>query len=232
MTHTTDNCVKPESSTVLYQTLLAFHQGQLDARSYAAVLQRLAANRRWRAHLDSLRSLDLEEAAAQHDALNLGRFETANATAFCREVAATGGEVLSRFLRRQQDEALGAARPAWDQHVNGCVYCRRMRRLMQAQIVRERNDIPEGERLLRERLLEDLYRAALDRVTQALAPHLPPAPPAAPAEEETTLLGENTILELKYPERTTQTESTTNILEEETFDVLDEVTNEVDERGV
>ena len=51
---------------------------------------------------------------------------------------------------------------------------------MQARFVCETHDVPDGENLLRERLLEEEYREALDRVTDRLRSEEPPPIPPPP----------------------------------------------------
>jgi hypothetical protein len=65
-----------------------------------------------------------------------------------------------------------------------------MRRQMQARVVCETNQLPEGELLLRDWLLEPYYHDVLDRVTDHLRSELaaaPPTAPRAPAVEQTAL---------------------------------------------
>jgi hypothetical protein len=185
---------RPNQDALSYEELLAFYRGELDARACAKIKTNLTRSRRWRAHLDSVRSLDLERAAARQDAESLQRFDVANATPFCREVARSRGDVLLRFIRREQETALGEPRAAWDRHVNRCVYCRRTRRLMQARFVCETNDVPEGEPLLREWLLESYYRAALDEVTRKLLPDRTD-PSGDPTWGEAGIAQEETVVE-------------------------------------
>jgi hypothetical protein len=151
--------------------LLALYRGEFPPTEAAAIEAEVKQSKRWQAHWDSLRYLDLERAAARSDAEALGHFE--GGTRFCREVARTNGEVFLLFLRGLQESALGHSRKEWDRHVNLCVYCRRMRRLMQARYVCETHEVPEGEQLLREKLLEHEYREALDRITARLRQAVP-----------------------------------------------------------
>src|SRR5262249_9646308 len=162
-----------------YERLLAFSRGQLpDAADQADVERRLATDRRWRAHWDSIRQLDLERAAARQDARDLEQFAPGQTTPFCRAVAASRGEIFLPLIRRQQELAGEWDRKQWAAHVDRSVYCRRMRRRMPARVLREDNGLPEGEALLRDWLLEPSYRDALDRVTRALAEDKPLAPSA------------------------------------------------------
>jgi hypothetical protein len=151
-----------------YETLLGFLRGELDAPGVERVRTRLATDPRWRAHHDSTRHLNLERVAARQDGRDLHKFSRAQATAFCREVARTDGEVLLPLIRKEKEEAAGRARREWDRHIDRCVYCRRMRRLMQARVIREAHGIPADEPLLRDWLLGRHYREPLARLTRRL----------------------------------------------------------------
>jgi hypothetical protein len=148
--------------------LLAFVRGDIsDPREYARIADLVQGDRRWRAHWESVRSLDLERAAAVQDARDLRTFD--EPTEFCRAVAASGGAVLLPLLRGQ-DRAGEWRRRQWDRHLRRCVYCRRMRRQVRARLECEENGLPGGEPLLREWLLEPLYAEALNAVTRRLGP--------------------------------------------------------------
>lgn len=151
-----------------YEQLLAFSRGQLNRAASDEIQRRVETDPRWRAHYESVRFLDLERLAARQDAKELEGFVAPKDAPFCRSVAQSAGAVLRDLLRE------GAQRPASQgseglrEHALRCVYCRRMLRLQQADLARDANGLPPGEKLLREWLLEDAYREALDRVTGQL----------------------------------------------------------------
>src|SRR5438552_3847479 len=64
-----------EQFTFAGQQLLAYYRGELaDPHACAAVEEQLRRDRRWQAHWDSIRYLDLDRAAALQDAADLARF--------------------------------------------------------------------------------------------------------------------------------------------------------------
>jgi hypothetical protein len=151
-----------------YEQLLAYLRGEPQPAAVRAEVEgNLATNRRWRAHHDSVRHLDLERVAARHDGKALAAFRPPQATPLCAIVAKTRGEPLRLLLGRNTDPIHGHERGEWERHLPRCVYCRRMMRLVQAQVVRDAHQVREP--LLREWLLEPLYREELERVTAALA---------------------------------------------------------------
>lgn len=159
-----------------YELVLAYCHGELAPSEAAYVAAQLSASARWRAHLDSIQYLALERVAAQHDAEALSRFRAVDPEPFCVEVARTEGEVFWELLDETRDPALGHTPREWNRHVDRCVYCRRMRRGIQARIAREIHGLPPGEPLLREWLLEHRYREVLDQVTVRLGGAIKPKP--------------------------------------------------------
>src|SRR5262245_35894875 len=112
----------PVPSKFPYELLLAFHRGEIvDRKEQAQIHDLMEREPRWRAHYESVRYLDLERAAARQDAEDLKRFQ--EATPFCRAVAQTQGQVFADA---------GTAED-WAEHIDGCVYCRRMWRRWHAR---------------------------------------------------------------------------------------------------
>jgi hypothetical protein len=159
-----------------YARLLAYRRGELhDPLERAVIEEKLVDDPRWRAHWESVRRIDLERIAASQDARDLEAFSTP--TDFCRAVAQSGGEVLRDLVRKRGDEAGGWSWQQWSEHIDGCVYCRRMRRRMTAKVQAEESGLPEGEILLREWLLEPEYLAQINAVTGSLLGLEPPPEP-------------------------------------------------------
>lgn len=153
---------------VLYGELLAFYQGERRDPHVAAEVEALVrADRRWRAHWESIRYLDLERAAAEQDAADLARFTAEHATPFCRASAETMGQVFDS-LPAGAGGAGGWPERAWARHVRACVYCRRMQRRAAARRQRREGGLPAGELLLRDWLLQPLYTDALAEATRRL----------------------------------------------------------------
>ena len=212
----------PSTQTeALYEKILAYYRGELSPADRAAVGKRVRRDAKARAHLESVRFLDLERAAALQDAEDLHQF--ADVTPFCQQVAARAAQVGSYFAEAAgqpkkavkvaqagggatartvaavsqappsaEDTALmsgpaadadtvferppsaGAAAerglsPEWQEHVEECVYCRRMWRRAHAEEQRRAAGLGEDEPLLRDWLLEPYYTAALERTTQRVA---------------------------------------------------------------
>jgi hypothetical protein len=169
-----------------YPELLAFVRGDIsDPRVYARITELIHSDRRWRAHWDSVRTLDLERAAAVQDARDLRAF--AESTPLCRAVAHSRGAVLLPLLQGQ-DRAADWHRGRWERHLRHCVYCRRMRRQLRARVQAEENGLPDGEPLLRDWLLEPLYAEALSALTRRLG-RSPASPPT-----ETVIAGHDTAI--------------------------------------
>jgi hypothetical protein len=167
---TADNAGPPAPARFPYGLLLAYCRGQLhDAGERARVEQQLASDPRWQAHRDSLRNLDAEMIAAWQDARDLERLAGQAPTEYCREVARSEGRVLLPLVRREGEEAAGRSRREWARHLDGCVYCRRMRRVLYAEERRRAAGLPDGEELLRDWVLRPQYQAALDAVTRRYA---------------------------------------------------------------
>jgi hypothetical protein len=151
-----------------YQQILSYYRGELsDPHAFAAVEEQLRKDRRWQAHWDSIRYLDLERAAALQDAAELARFTAAQATDFCRGVAEYGGAKFDAIMDLG-DRATSSVSQKWDQHVDQCPYCRRMRRLAYAQQQQREAGLPRGELLLRDWLLQPCYLDALREATRRL----------------------------------------------------------------
>src|SRR6516165_3723138 len=73
-----------------FQQILAYYRGDLaDPQACAAVEEQVRRDRRWQAHWESLRYLDLDRAAALQDATELARFSSEQATHLCRVAAAS-----------------------------------------------------------------------------------------------------------------------------------------------
>jgi hypothetical protein len=173
-----------------YPELLAFVRGEIsDPREYARIADLVQTDRRWRAHWESVRYLDLERAAAVQDARDLCAFDAP--TAFCRAVADSGGAVLLPLLHGQ-DRAGDWHRRQWDRHLRDCVYCRRMRRRLRAPFEAEENGLPPGEPLLRDWLLGPLLAEPLDALTRRLATPASAAETVIAAHE--TTVGETAVL--------------------------------------
>jgi hypothetical protein len=102
-----------------YEQLLAFLRGDLaDPGEYARIAELLRTERRWWAHHESARHLDLERDAAVQDARDLAAFS--RPTDLCRAVAHSGGAVLLPLLRGQ-DQAGAWGRRRWERHLRDCV---------------------------------------------------------------------------------------------------------------
>jgi hypothetical protein len=149
----------------VYKQLLAFHRGELaDPHACAAVEERLRKDRRWQAHWESIRYLDLDRAAAVQDAADLAHFTADQATTHCKTAADSAGRVFETLLLGADE---GSCRE-WNRHADGCVYCRRLRRHVHAQQQRRETGLPAGELLLRDWLLSRLYLPALTEATRRL----------------------------------------------------------------
>ena len=148
-----------------YALLLAYHRRRLrDSLAVAQIEAELNASPRWRAHLESIQFLDLERAAAGQDALDLQAFPIEAARQLCLYAAVSDGELFARAARTP-NTLRPATRQEWAKHTKTCVYCRRMRRRAIARVEAERAELPGGEVLLREWLLEGSYADALSERT-------------------------------------------------------------------
>jgi hypothetical protein len=165
--------------------LLAYFRSEMTSPQLRAeIQQRLQTDQRWQAHWDSIRHLDLERAAAQQDAEDLrrylesllGREQAARQAAapgarrqrveiepFCRAVALSDGMILVPVVERRRATRAGDLF-RWSEHLDECVYCRRMQR----QVFARRDQEQLGEPLLRDWLLGRHYLPLLDRVTSTL----------------------------------------------------------------
>lgn len=148
--------------------LLDYHRGrELRPGRRQRIDELIRRDKRWAAHYESVRFLDLERLAARQDAAELKAFldDPSRITPYCREVAAGASAVLRDLL----GGGFGARdRGDRQRHVASCVYCRRMMRMAQAQVAREEAELPQGEELLREQLLGRHYRKRLDAATEAV----------------------------------------------------------------
>jgi hypothetical protein len=137
--------------------LLAYGRGRItDPVQRQALRDRLAREPRLRAHWDSIRYLDLEEAAAVQDARDLRAFT--QITRFCRAVASGQRNPLVT-----SDERIGTAQE-WDRHFDRCVFCRRSQRVARAEVEATRL----GEPLLRDRVLRPMYAEALEAAAERI----------------------------------------------------------------
>jgi hypothetical protein len=101
------NMISPQDEQ-LFADLLALANGKLDDPERRAKIQQLIdGDPRWKAHYDSIKFLDLEKAAAEHDENDLRelleswRSGDAKPTSFCCKVAATDGGVFDSMIRGQ-----------------------------------------------------------------------------------------------------------------------------------
>jgi hypothetical protein len=173
-----------------YEQILAYYRGDVaDPQACAAVEEQLRRDRRWQAHWESIRYLDLDRAAALQDAADLARFGTSQATPFCQAAAEYGCRIFD-FLANGADGAAGCSRRAWDRHVDQCPYCRRMRRLAHARQQRREAGLPAGEPLLRDWLLEPCYLESLRQATRRLGFEWRPEMP----ETGDTIVSEDTLV--------------------------------------
>jgi DNA-directed RNA polymerase specialized sigma24 family protein len=170
-----------------YQELLDYARGRGGDAAKRRIDRQLKADPRWRAHLESVRYLDLEQLAARQDGEALAHFGPDQRTPFCRHVARSAGQVLLRLSSEGEALVEGLPRDDWEKHALDCVYCRRVQRLAHAELARRGAGLGEGEPLLRDWLLGRHYRDRLERVTKELggAP-LPFPTAAAPAPEPAT----------------------------------------------
>ncbi len=149
-----------------YSTLIDFWQNRpVDPALRVQVGQWIENDLRWRAHWQSLRYFDLEQAAAAQDARDLARFPEGRPREFCVFVARSAGRVLEPLVQGE-DAAGGFSRAEWDAETDRCVYCRRMRRRVQAAAVARDAGLPADEPLARDMLLGPLYAAELDAATE------------------------------------------------------------------
>lgn len=179
-----------------YDELLAFYRGELDGTNAQTRIAKLIEDDpHWRAQWESVRFLDLEQAAAIQDGKDLRRFAKRvarggrrNDIDYCLAVAATNGKLFLRHaLRRKRHPADRWTPGEWARHVHRCVYCRRMLRGAYAVAERRAAGLPPKEPLLREWLLRPYYRDALKKAHRQLLTivHEPqiPAPSAAGAAD-------------------------------------------------
>lgn len=156
-----------------YEELLAYYREELRDPDRCAEIRKLVeTDPHWKAHFESVRFLDLERAAAIQDGKDLQKlFEQwklreQEPESFCKEVASTDGKVYKPLIQggdRARESAKTKER--WAEHVDQCVYCRRMRRQAHAKFQREQCDPPIEEPLLRDWLLEDHYVPVLKKAT-------------------------------------------------------------------
>jgi hypothetical protein len=145
-----------------YEELLAYHRGRLhDPLALQRIEGLVNTSPQIRAHLESVRFLDLERAAATQDAADLGRFDAAQADPMCEESAFTEGVVF-------QQGATAETRKGWARHARTCVFCRRMQRQVLARVEARRAGLPDGQVLLVNWLLDHHYSRLLAAVAQAI----------------------------------------------------------------
>jgi hypothetical protein len=179
-----------------FQQILAYYRGDLaDPQACAAVEEQVRRDRRWQAHWESLRYLDLDRAAALQDAKDLTHFDAARETPFCKVVAEYGTRIFDTLISGA-DGTAGCSRHEWNNHVDQCPYCRRMRRLAHARQQQREAGLPAGEPLLRDWLLQPCYIQALREATLRLGFEWRPDVP----EAHDTIVSEDTVL--RDPPRT------------------------------
>jgi DNA-directed RNA polymerase specialized sigma24 family protein len=127
--------------------------------------QQTLSDPRLRRHLESLATFDVERFAVEQDVRAMRDFSLSDVQPICREVARAQGDVLRAHLQTGSAAVGEHSASEWETHVEECVYCRGMRRLVQARLTAEELGLPEGELLLRDRLLEPLYGDELDRLS-------------------------------------------------------------------
>ncbi|HYT88970.1 MAG TPA: 2-hydroxyacyl-CoA dehydratase family protein [Gemmataceae bacterium] len=152
-----------------YEQLLAYYRGELaDRRLAAEIEQHLSTDPRWEAHWESIRYLDLERAAAMQDAEDLQRYLAGLSVAidpFCKAVALSDGMILVPVVERRSDTREGTWEQ-WADHLDLCVYCRRMQRSVLAY--RTQQQLGLTGPLLREWLLESVYAPLLASATNTI----------------------------------------------------------------
>ena len=162
-------------STFPYEELLLYYRRELrDPRRCADAKNLVETDPRWKAHFESVEFLDLERAAAIQDGKDLqellekwGSGEQ-EPSYFCLAVAETKGAVFDPLIRGEtdRDREIAETGERWTEHVDRCVYCRRMRRLAHARCQRESCKPRIEEPLLRDWLLKDHYSSVLGEVTE------------------------------------------------------------------
>jgi len=195
-----ESAAAPRQATFLYQQLLAYHRGELaDPQQSVAVEERIRSDRRWQAHWESIRYIDLDRAAALQDSADLQRFSSDHVTGYCRFAAQSSGQVFDALMQGA-DSANGHSRKEWSKHVDGCVFCRRMRRKVLAQHQHCEQGLPVGEPLLRDWLLAPIYSQALIEAGRRLGFELLLEVPA-PKEHAggDTVIGLDTLLDNPPP---------------------------------
>ena len=185
-----ETSASPRQHSFAFQQILAYYRGDLaDPRACAAVEDQLRRDRRWQAHWESIRYLDLERASALQDAIDLAGFGAARATPFCKAVAEYGTRIFDALIGGA-DGTAGRTRQEWNRHVDRCAYCRRMRRLAHARQEQREAGLPAGEPLLRDWLLQPCYVEALREATHRLGFDWRPEVP----ESHDTIVSEDTVL--------------------------------------
>jgi DNA-directed RNA polymerase specialized sigma24 family protein len=151
-----------------YARVLAYYRRELhDPVEIATIEAEVNASTRWRGHLESVRYLDLERAAAIQDGKDLKEFAIESASLLCRNVAFSKGEMFVRAAR-QPHSLREETRKEWSAHTKVCVYCLRMRRQATARVEAEKSGLSPEEPLLREWLLQSHYSEELARVTREI----------------------------------------------------------------
>jgi hypothetical protein len=147
--------------------LLAYHRGEwLDPVALQRLEGEMNESRRLKAHLESIRHLDLARAAAIQDGADLERFDLSKATDLCMQVAVERGAVFEQSAGNPK--SMETVRMEWPRHTNNCVFCRRMRVQAITRCRAREDGIPAGEPLLVDWLLSHYYEKALATVAEAL----------------------------------------------------------------
>lgn len=154
-----------------YEQLLAFYRGRMEDPAEAAVVERrILDDARWRAHFESVEHLDLERASVLADARRLRTFLEGPVSELTAMIAKTDGEVLSDLFDDARPESIaGRARAEWLEYLAECPYGRRMRRRAYSARRRREANVPDGEKLLGDWLLDHYYADDLERITQTVA---------------------------------------------------------------
>ena len=134
---------------------------------------RIEEDDRYRAHWDSIRHLDLERELAVADAKELKAFQPD--TSFCHQVAFYDWLLFDELAGPVLAEKEVANQPVakWHEHLSECVYCRRMFFNYKSKLRCDENELPRGEKLLCDWLLDDYYQDAVRDITRRLQPEMP-----------------------------------------------------------
>lgn len=155
-----------------YEQLLAHYRSRIPREQGEEIQQRIAADKRWQAHWDSIRYLDARRDYARQSAEQLAAFDAQQAGEACRLVAASGGEVLWPIVDETSgplNRLLGSSENPFE-HLDACVYCRLMADDLRSELARHNSGLPPGELTLRDWLLDHYVRARLEALTRQLLP--------------------------------------------------------------